>query len=191
LIATPIGGVPQDATFAPGAQNHLAGGVDLTTAAVYGDDATVLGGRNNLQGRVSNGVAEGDECLTAAAVSLERFFHLEQDPDVRDDYQHIIDALNCDGKPCWKAQGTTGLSYKDKLGSGGGLTGLKLKSGIAGKPKVLVKAGGTQLALPALPLTIPVVVQLLIDDGVTIECWQTTFSDLPKKNEATKFGAKQ
>jgi hypothetical protein len=45
--------------------------------------------------------------------------------------------------------------------------------------------------LPALPLTIPVVVQLLIDDGVTIECWQTTFSDLPKKNEATKFAAKQ
>lgn len=265
-------------------QNHLAGGADLTTAVVYGDDADVLGATTNLQGRFSNGVAEDDECLNAAVSASGRFFHLEQDPDVRDDYQHILDAIAgavdeanafvspceavpaagcreagpgkskvkmddkdggdkdkllwkwtrgqeslladfsdavsgsalyqlcvyddslapqpvldagvvaggvCDDKPCWKEGGTKGYSYRSKTGQSGGITALKLTSGVAGRAKVLVKAKGASLVLPALPLTSPVVVQLLIDDGLTTECWQTTYTAPFKKNEVDRFLAKQ
>lgn len=266
------------------AQNFLADGVDLTTAAVFGDDTDVLGATTNLQGRVTNGVTVGTECTTAAVSSTGRFTHLEQDPDVREEPTHIVTALaealdaaddvpspclpapevgcreaapgkakvgigdrdgserdrlqwkwtrgaatdlvdfadavsgsavyqlclydssladqplvdagvtsggTCDGKPCWKAQGSKGFGYKDKAGSSEGLTALKLKAGAEGKAKVLVKAAGENLALAGLPLVPPVVVQLLIDDGMGVECWQTTFSDEPKKNDAEKFKAKQ
>ncbi len=69
-------------------------GGDTTTAAVYGDDAFVLGATTNLQGRYTNGIAEADVCDTAAASSTGRFIHIEQDPDVREEPQHILDALD-------------------------------------------------------------------------------------------------
>lgn len=265
-------------------QMFLADGVDQTTAAVFGDDAAVLGATTNLQGRISNGVAPGAECDTEAVSVSGRFFHIEQDPDVREEPLHILTALlealtivetvpsscaetpaigcrsaaagkskfdiadkdgttkdslkwkwskgeettlddlsdavlgaaayhfcvydasvspqplidsgvsaggDCGGKSCWKALGTKGYSYKDKLGFAGGITGLKLKSGIAGKAQIQTKAKGDGLLLPTLPLTGPVVVQLLIDNGSTVECWQTSFTDPPLKNEATQFKAKQ
>jgi hypothetical protein len=34
-------------------------------------------------------------------------------------------------------------------------------------------------------------VQLLIDDGNTVECWQSNFTDTPLANDETKFRAKQ
>lgn len=264
------------------AQGFLADGADLTTVAIFGEDTNLLGGTNNLQGRITNGVAPGQECNTPAAGASGRFYHLEQDPDVREEPQHILDALKealaiadaapspceatpamgcrapgksvallidktgadrdrflwkwlkgaatdladfgdavggsasyhvclydaslatqplldvgttaggtCGGAPCWKATGTTGYRYKDKVGDSDGLTLLSLKSGIAGKAKVLAKAAGTNLVLPSLPLVPPVVVQLLVDDGMTSQCWQTTFADPPTKNDAAKFKAKQ
>jgi hypothetical protein len=75
------------------AQMFMADGIDLTTCAVFGDDANVLGATTNLQGRVTNGVAIGDECNTAATGATGRFIHIEQDPDVREEPQHILDAL--------------------------------------------------------------------------------------------------
>lgn len=267
------------------AQSHMANGIDLTTAAVFGDDATVLGATNNLQGRVTNGVAEGLACNTAAVAASGRFIHIEQDPDVRDDPQHIItaliealdlfepvedspcdsvpaggcrtaaagksaitiqnsaiagkdrfgwkwnkgqattaadfgDPLNgsaryhvcvydgsgvaqpildfdvppgglCSGKPCWKAMSTKGFSYRNRAGSDEGMTSLKLKAGAEGSAKVQAKAGKLNLSAPSLPLSLPVTVQLLIDDGVTTQCWQSTFSNPPTANTAEKFRAKQ
>ncbi len=75
------------------AQNFLADGSDLTTVALYPDDTSFLGARTNLQGRITNGVAAGDECDTYAAGATGNFVHIEQDPDVREEPQHIIDAL--------------------------------------------------------------------------------------------------
>jgi hypothetical protein len=267
------------------AQAHVAGGIDLTTAAVFGDDADVLGGTNNLQGRVSNGVAPGMECNDAAVGVTGRFAHLEQDPDVRDDPQHIVTALvqaldlvdveppssceaipaagcrqagagrslvslaaaddparqrfswkwrkgdassledfadpvggaasyhvcvyddsesaqpladfsvaaggTCGTRPCWKATGTKGYSYSDKAGTGDGVTGLKLRAGIDGKAGVRVKGAGAGLGLPALPLVLPVTVQLVVEDGDGVECWQTTFSGEPFENAPDAFRAKQ
>jgi hypothetical protein len=264
------------------AQNFLADGVDLTTVAVFGEDADVLGATNNLQGRISNGVAEGDECLNAAVTASGRFYHLEQDPDVREEYEHILVALaeaydelttlvspcdvvpamgcrsaakakikitdlpgtdsdrlqwkwgagqateladysdavagsavyqvcvwdasasaqplvdagvgaggTCDGKPCWKARSTKGYGYKSTTGAPAGITSLKLQTGVEGKAKLGVKAAGTSLALSPLPLVTPVTVQLLVDDGMGLQCWESTFTGDPKKNDGGKFQAKQ
>jgi hypothetical protein len=264
------------------AQGFLADGVDLSTVAIFGEDTNVLGATTNLQGRITNGVAAGVECNTPAVAASGRFHHLEQDPDVREEPQHVLDALKealviadevespceatpaagcrapgksvalvidkeggdrdrflwrwlkgaatdladfaspvdgsaayrvclydaspspqplldvgttaggtCSGAPCWRAAGSRGYAYKDKSSESDGLKLLKLKSGAAGKAKVLAKATGANLAVPSLPLVTPVVIQLLVDDGLTSECWQATFSDAPKKNDAAKFKAKQ
>lgn len=69
-----------------------AGG-DLTTTAVFGRNGTVLGATNNLQGRHSNGVNPGDVCDTEAVAASQRFLHIEQDPDVREEPLHVIEAL--------------------------------------------------------------------------------------------------
>lgn len=90
---------PQPASFVQtlrdriDAQGFVADGVDLTTAAVFGDDAAELGATNNLQGRISNGVPAGTECNTEAVSAAGGFAHVEQDPDVREEPQHIVDAL--------------------------------------------------------------------------------------------------
>ncbi|MFN2428095.1 MAG: hypothetical protein ABR587_16800, partial [Candidatus Binatia bacterium] len=97
----------------------------------------------------------------------------------------------CAGKPCWRAVSTKGFAYKNKDGNGDGVTALKLGSGVAGKSKVQVKGAGVALASPALPLTLPVTVQLSIDSGLGTECWQSTFTNPPSKNEGEKFRAKQ
>lgn len=264
------------------AQTHMAGGVDLTTAAVFGDDTDVLGATHNIQGRVSNGVAIGSECNTEALSASGGFAHLEQDPDVRDDPQHIITALiealdqtsmatecpatptmscraagigksslsirdkdgtgrdklswrwqkgeatdladfadpvsgaagynvcvydssadpqpladlyaapggTCSGKPCWKAKGGKGYDFKDKLGGVDGLLGLKLGAGPQGKSKVIAKAGRLAFDPPLPPFTLPVTIQFVVTDGMTVECWESTFTSQPKDNEAGKFKAR-
>lgn len=102
---------------------------------------------------------------------------------------HAFPGGTCGTKPCWKATGTTGYAMTNKAGMPQGLTKMKLKAGIAGKAQIQVQGGGLNLAMPALPLTMPVVVQLLIDDGMTTECWQTTFTTAVK-NDPLQFNAK-
>jgi hypothetical protein len=267
------------------AQGFLADGLDLTTAAVFGDDADELGATTNLQARVSNGVTPGTECETAAGSASGTFLHVEQDPDVREEPQHILTALiealdlldspssstctampaidcrqaaagkssvslqasddgtkdrfawkwskgaatdnsdfadpltgpasyhvcvydaspepqplldlsvepggDCAGKPCWRAVSTKGFRYRNKDGNPDGMTGLKLGSGAEGKSRIQVKAGGLSAATPGLPLTSPVVVQLLIDGGMGVECWQTSYVDEPLLNDSNRFRARQ
>ena len=85
---------------------------------------------------------------------------------------------------------TTGYVMVNKAGTPQGLTKAKFKAGIAGKAQVQVQGKGVNVPMPTLQLTTPVTVQLLIDDGVTTECWQTTFSAAPIANDAVQFKAK-
>jgi hypothetical protein len=94
----------------------------------------------------------------------------------------------CDGKPCWKASGTTGFSYKNKLGTPDGVITVKLKAGEAGKAVVQVAGKGSYLPMPTLGLTLPVTVQLVAGDTST-ECWQSIFT-AALKNDAEQFKAK-
>lgn len=70
-----------------------------------------------------------------------------------------------------------------------GITSAKLKAGASGAAQVQVKGRGVNLDQPALPLTLPVTVQLVIDDGLTAECWQHTYSSF-MKNDGVRFTAR-
>jgi hypothetical protein len=95
----------------------------------------------------------------------------------------------CGTKPCWKASGTTGFSFANKLGTTTGLTSVKLKAGSAGKAQVQAAGKGASLPMPTLGLTLPVTVQFLAKDALSTECWQTAFTT-EKKNDVTQFSAK-
>ena len=95
----------------------------------------------------------------------------------------------CGTKPCWKATGVKGYSYKNKLATPDGVTVVKLKMGVQGKAKVQVVGKGDPLPLTALPLALPVTVQLVLQDGATTRCWQTTYTTM-KSNTAVLFNAK-
>lgn len=66
----------------------------------------------------------------------------------------------------------------------------ELQAGLAGKTKVQVNGKGVNVAMPTLGLTAPVTVQLVIDDGATPECWQTTLSTPPVVTTSGQFKAK-
>jgi hypothetical protein len=95
----------------------------------------------------------------------------------------------CGTGPCWKATGTAGFRYKNKAGTPDGLTAVKFKAGITGKAQVAAKGRGFNLPMPMLGLTLPVTVQLIIDDGAATECWQTTYTT-EMLNSASAFAAK-
>jgi hypothetical protein len=95
----------------------------------------------------------------------------------------------CDGKPCWKAAGTTGFQFK---GDVGGISQIKLKgSAEAGKASVAVK-GKSKLgnfSSADLPLSTNVVSQLVLDNGSSTVCFENAFS-APSKNEDTAYSSK-
>ena len=94
----------------------------------------------------------------------------------------------CDGKDCWKATGTTGFQFK---GDVEGIAQIKLKAGEAGKASVAVKAKSKlgNFLSPTLPLSTNVVSQLVIDNGVTTTCFQSSFT-APSKNDVASYGSK-
>ena len=94
----------------------------------------------------------------------------------------------CGTKPCWKTTSGPGFSYRNKAGAPDGITALKLKAGVTGKAKVQATAKGTNLQTPPLALTLPVTVQLVIVDGVSTGCWQTTFTTATF-NDPSRFSA--
>jgi uncharacterized delta-60 repeat protein len=105
----------------------------------------------------------------------------------------ILAGGTCGTKPCWKLLGSPtspkGYKFKSKAGTPNGVIAAKLKAGIQDKAQVEVKAKGIDVPLPALPLSLPVTVQLLIGDGDGTNCWQSTFS-VPIRNDAQQFKAK-
>ena len=87
----------------------------------------------------------------------------------------------------WRAAGQNGFAYKNKVGVAGGVTGIRLKAGADSKAKIVVAASGPHLLLPALPLPLPLTVQLR-GHG---ECWDASYlQGRVKKNTASEFVAK-
>jgi cysteine-rich repeat protein len=90
----------------------------------------------------------------------------------------------------WKPLGTTGFKFKDKGGMPDGAQKALLKSGAAGKAKVLVKGKGGNLPddlAPALPL--PVTAQVVNDANST--CFEAVYdTDSVIKNDEKQFKAK-
>jgi hypothetical protein len=93
---------------------------------------------------------------------------------------------SCDGADCWRAR-PKGYKYTDKLRSAAGITKIKLTSGDPGKSGAQVVGKGAALALPPLPLVLPVRAQLINDE--TGVCAGSLFSSAPINNEK-RFKAK-
>jgi len=96
-------------------------------------------------------------------------------------------AGDCKGKPCWKQlNNNKGFRYKDPLRTPNGIVTLVLKSGADGKAKISLKGKGAELDAPALPLVLPVVMQVSNNVG---QCWEATYSNA-LENTAARFKAK-
>jgi hypothetical protein len=101
---------------------------------------------------------------------------------------HVPPGGACGNRLCWKATTAPGFVYRNRAGTPDGITTLTLKAGVTGRAKVQATAKGTNLLTPALPLTLPVTAQLVIVDGVSSECWQTTFTTA-KVNDPSRLSA--
>jgi hypothetical protein len=88
---------------------------------------------------------------------------------------------SCAGAPCWNATDRR-LRYRNADLSPDGLSVIVFRTGKAGR--IVVKGRGADLAMPSLPLTAPVAVQLRRTDGGA--CWESII-ETPRVNSATRF----
>ncbi len=92
----------------------------------------------------------------------------------------------CHGKPCWKPVSTIGVKYADRDLTPDGVLGITARSGAGGRARIVVKAKGDRLTMPALPLAQSprVVVQLVATTGA---CWESVHSAPATRNDAIQF----
>jgi hypothetical protein len=90
----------------------------------------------------------------------------------------------CGTRPCWRAS-ARGMRYSDRAATSDGLTSVRVTAGVEGLAKAQVKGRGALLGLPALPLGLPVRVQLQAEGGI---CWEAAFdAGNALRNDATQF----
>ena len=84
----------------------------------------------------------------------------------------------------WRANPKGDLRYKDASGAALGARKLEIEFS---RPAIAVKAKGSALGLPALPLSATVTAQLVnLDDGM---CWESSFTTFRISNDR-KFEAR-
>jgi hypothetical protein len=98
----------------------------------------------------------------------------------------------CGTKPCWKGLGTPpgvkGYRYKNGASNEEGAQKVIAKPGLAGKAKAIFKGRGENLALPAIPVALPLTAQLASTTGA---CWSAEFrAEGLLKNEPGVFAGK-
>jgi hypothetical protein len=99
----------------------------------------------------------------------------------------VLPGGTCGAKPCWR-EVPGGYRYKNKAGSGDGVTDVKLRVSAAGEISLVVKGKGASLDVPSLDVLPPVRLQLLASDSGGVTCWESTFAHAIK-SEATLFKA--
>lgn len=75
----------------------------------------------------------------------------------------------------WVASGTTGYKYKDATASAGGISGVTLKAGAAGKTKVVFTGKGDNLPDP-LPMSVPPSITVVARNSSTSTCFSAVYS---------------
>ena len=81
------------------------------------------------------------------------------------------------GKACWRSI-STGYAYRDSSGTHQGVEALQLRSG-NGRASAKLNGRGAGMPLPALPLFVPVTVQLVSSEG---GCWSAQYTQLSGDN---------
>jgi hypothetical protein len=103
----------------------------------------------------------------------------------------LVEALHadaggtCGGKPCWKQRDSRSFLFKDHTGSQTGLKRIVLRFGRPSLADLVVRARGPNVPLPVLPLSEPVVAQLVRSDNSA--CWESDYSAPPVRNRSTVF----
>jgi hypothetical protein len=101
--------------------------------------------------------------------------------------QVVSPGLFCHLRPCWTSLGDRGYRFRDRDGSQHGIRQIVLRSGADGRAAITLKAKG-DLALPPMPLVLPLTVRLQASNG---ECWADTFSTTGVlRSEAGKFSGR-
>jgi len=86
----------------------------------------------------------------------------------------VPDAGVCaNGNPCWRQVAGRFYQYRNGQATPDGLTKVQLFPGIQGEARIIAKGRGVHLALPTLPLTLPILVQLQASNG---SCWEASYS---------------
>lgn len=137
-----------------------------------------------LKGEAVSSLERGDPfagtayalCVYDASVASQPIIHMESTA-----------AGLCRAVPCWRPFNAGVIEYFDRDHLAGGLERLRLSPGAAGAARVLAKALGPNLDLPATPLTAPVTVQLQGSNGT---CWSSTYSSSILQNSDGQFRAR-
>jgi len=100
---------------------------------------------------------------------------------------------DCGGRPCWSSNGRRGLEYRNRARAQGIAT-VSLRSGPDGTARVAIKGRGAHLSdrpegLPALPLPVPLRVQLHGSNGLCVETRHTADSVVRNDPAAGVFKA--
>jgi V8-like Glu-specific endopeptidase len=101
-------------------------------------------------------------------------------------WEHVAAAAQCNGKPCW-AERSKSFKYTDRKLENGPVSSVLLQEGTNGKAKITVKAKGTTLDLPALPLRQENTVTVQLSNGTL--CWEGRYST-SARNDLYQFRAK-
>jgi hypothetical protein len=95
----------------------------------------------------------------------------------------------CGGVPCWRGlgspAGSKGYKRKDRLGGSDGFTSVLLRSGGSGRASITMKAKGTGVRTPGLPLALPVRARVQAASGAG---WEAEFTAANQtRNDALQF----
>ena len=108
----------------------------------------------------------------------------------------IPSGQRCGQNHCWKLRPNRTLDYSKRDALPWGAKRAIFSAGTQGKSSIYLLARGNDqavgpqgLPVPALPLTLPVTVQMLVDDGANTECWQVIHTTAAT-NQADHFAAK-
>lgn len=132
-----------------------------------------------LKGEQTDFTAYGDPFNGTTAYALCLYAEGMSGQELRLDANAPAPAFcNTSNFECWQLLGEfvdpKGVLYRDSARSPDGILKVLLKPGATGAAKVLVIARGALLPPPpALPLGLPLTVQVMHSDG---ECWSSTFT---------------
>ena len=161
----------------PGCQPAARGGAELLVADSTPDQRDRL--RWRWSGRVASKSAFGSpSSVTGYAICLYDATGLRLEATAPS-------GGRCGGKACWREL-RRGFRYADGELTQDGLQKISLTAGEGAKAGV--KGRGARLAVPSLPLALPVKVQLERTDGAG--CWESSFSGAPLHNGAGRFKAR-
>jgi hypothetical protein len=89
------------------------------------------------------------------------------------------------GKPCWKARSNKGFRYRDPLKANHGIARIALRTKPEALADLVFRARGPNVPVPPLPLTEPVLAQLVRSDGP--QCWESSYSAPALRNTADVY----